>query len=110
MCCRRVAAAASEAGLGGRRSLRWCGRKVVLAARAARSRARTCPWSRTVAPAPVEAMRCLARITGRTEGRPVVGAEAMSRWVEPSRTLRVTVAPCSSGGTEYRFPRKDTSA
>ena len=34
----------------------------------------------------------------------------MSRWVAPSRTLTVTVAPCSSGGTEYRFPRKATSA
>ena len=54
---RSAAAAARAAGPGGMRCLRRCGGAAVNAAIAARSRAATCPVSRTVAPAPAAARR-----------------------------------------------------
>ena len=84
------------------RCLRRCGRAVVNAASAAVFSAVT--WCRcgSVAPVPSATRWCTATVTPRSVTNASTG--------EPSRWVTVTGPPASSGGTEYRFPRKDTSA
>ncbi len=75
---------------------------MVNAVRTAGSNARTCPLSRTTAPAPSTARSWRASTTPP--------AVAMSSAGCPRRWVTVTVVPPSPGGTEYWFPANATSA
>src|SRR5450756_891599 len=79
----RAAAASRAAWVGGRRTLPRCGGADVAAAIAARARAMTWPWSRTMAPAPVVANRWRAITMPPRAPRPGPGVVAMSIVVDP---------------------------
>ena len=95
---RSWSAAASAAGPGGIRCLRWCGRSVLNADNTAVVSAVTWVSVRTVAPVPSATRWC----TATTTPLPVT----IDSTGEPRRCSTVTTDRVSSGGTEYRFPRK----